>query len=58
MANAKYKETHDVETTVQAIEKILHENIFNNAKSVNGEMFRKYHCYNVKTNEILKKNES
>ena len=58
MANAKYKETHQANTTVQAIEKILFENIFNNAKSVGGETFRKYHCYNVKTNEILKKNEA
>ena len=37
---------------------ILKENIFPCAKSVAGENFRKYHCYNVKSNEILKKNES
>lgn len=24
---------------------------------MNGEHFRKYFCYNVKTNEVLKKNE-
>ena len=24
---------------------------------MNGEHFRKYYCYNVKTNEVLKKNE-
>ena len=24
---------------------------------MNGEHFRKYYCYNVKTNELLKKNE-
>ena len=24
---------------------------------MNGEYFRKYFCYNVKTNEVLKKNE-
>lgn len=43
---------------MQAIEKILHENVFAYAKSVGGEAFRKYHCYNVKTNELLKKNEA
>jgi len=58
LANAKYKETHQANTTVAAIEKLLHENIFPNARRVDGENFRKYHCYNVKTNEILKKNES
>ncbi|MFO0117199.1 MAG: hypothetical protein ACK521_06160 [bacterium] len=43
---------------MEAIEKILHENIFPNAKHVDGENFRKRDCYNVKTNEILKKNEA
>jgi uncharacterized protein YggL (DUF469 family) len=57
MANAKFKEPHIVNSTAEAIEKLLNENIFPNAKSVDGETFRKYQCYNYKTNEILKKNE-
>ena len=36
---------------------MLDELIYPNAKTMNGEHFRKYYCYNVKTNEILKKNE-
>lgn len=36
----------------------MHENIFPNSKEVNGEHFRRFHCYNVKVNEILKKNEN
>ena len=37
---------------------MLEELIYPNAKSMNGANFRKYYCYNVKTNEILKKNEN
>lgn len=48
---------HYMTDKVQAIEALLAEHIYPNAKTMNGEAFRKYHCYNVKTNEILKKNE-
>ena len=40
-----------------AIERLLEEYIYPNARYMNGEHFRKYYCYNVKVNEILKKNE-
>ena len=42
---------------VEAIETILAELIYPNAKTMDGDMFRRYYCYNVKTNELLKKNE-
>ena len=42
---------------VAAIEKFLETLIYQNATSMNGDAFRKFHCYNVKTNELLEKNE-
>jgi len=42
---------------VEGIERVLCELIYPNAKRNDGENFRRYYCYNVKTNEILKKNE-
>ena len=57
LANAKYKESGVVRTTCEAIEKLLNDNIYPNTKEMDGELFRKYYCYNVKVNEILKKNE-
>ena len=38
--------------------RVLEEMIYPNAISMDGENFRRYHCYAVKVNEILKKNES
>jgi len=57
VANFRYKETKLVKTTCEAIEKVLSELIYPHAQAMNGEKFRKYHCYSVKVNEILKKNE-
>lgn len=31
--------------------------MYPNSKSVDGEKFRRFNCYNVKVNELLKKNE-
>ena len=42
----------------KAIENLLEHRIYPNQESMNGEWFRKYHCYAYKVNEILKKNES
>ena len=53
----RYKDTKLADTTCKAIEMLLNELIYPNARSMNGEHFRKYYCYNVKTNEVLKKNE-
>ena len=47
-----------MKTTCKGIEKVLEELIYPNAKFMDGEYFRRYQCYNVRTNEILKKNEA
>lgn len=58
LANAKFKETGQVKSTIEALEKLLKEFIYPNARKVDGKSFRENHCYNEKTNEILKKNET
>jgi hypothetical protein len=58
LANALYKESKVCESSPEAILKLLNENIFPNSKEVNGEHFRRFQCYNVKVNELLKKNET
>lgn len=58
VANERYKDKKVVKTTCEAIEKVLNDHIYPYAKTMGGEHFRKYQCYNIKTNEILKKNES
>ena len=40
-----------------AIEALLTDLIYPNARFMNGGHFRKYYCYNIKTNELLMKNE-
>lgn len=57
LANFRYKEQGIVSSTVEGINLALNELIYPNALSMNGNHFRRYHCYTVKTNEILKKNE-
>jgi len=47
-----------VQTLVQGIAKLLNDVIYSKALSNDGDNFRRQHCYNVKTNEILKKNEA
>lgn len=56
LSNALYKESGVVETTPQAVYKLLHDNIYPHSEEVDGEHFRRFHCYNVKVNEILQKN--
>jgi hypothetical protein len=56
LANALYKDAKVCETTPLAILKLLKDNIYPNSEEVDGEHFRRYHCYNVKVNEILQKN--
>jgi hypothetical protein len=58
LANAKYFISKICETSPQALQKFLTENIFPNSKEVNGENFRRFQCYNVKVNEILQKNDA
>jgi len=53
----RFKDTKLADTTVKAINMLLEDMIFPFAKSMNGEYFRKYFCYNCDVNEILKKNE-
>jgi len=40
-----------------AIDTFIEEYIYPRCRTMNGEHFRKYFCYNVKTNEVIKKNE-
>ena len=56
-ANFRYKETRIVKTTCEAIVRLLDDHIYKYAREMNGDKFRRYHCYSVKVNEILKKNE-
>ena len=58
VANFAYKETKRVKTTLEGIERVLDDLIYPNASTMDGEWFRKYHCYAVQVLEILKKNES
>ena len=46
----RYEETRQAKDTVEAITKLLDEYIYPNARNMNGEHFRKYYCYNVKSN--------
>ncbi len=57
LATALYRESKVCDSIPAAIIKLLTVNIYPNSKEVNGEHFRRFHCYNVKVNEILKKNE-
>ena len=41
---------------VEAIEKLLEEQVYPNALFNDGEEFRKFYCYNIKVDEILMKN--
>ena len=58
VADDKYKKTKIVKTIAEGISKVIEELIYPHAVSMDGENFRRYHCYAVKVNEILKKNES
>lgn len=58
IAFALYKENNkEVETMEEAVHILLRDNIFPNSEQMDGDNFRKYHLYNVKVNETLKKNE-
>lgn len=57
VADYAYKQTKICKTLVQSIEKVLEEKIYPHAQQMDGEHFRRYQCYAVKVNEILKKNE-
>ena len=57
VAQDRYRATKVCRTLCDAIQKTLDDLIYPNAKNMDGEHFRRYYCYNIKTNEILKKNE-
>ena len=57
MAHERLKGKSYAKSVPEAIEKVLYDMIYPNAKTMDGENFRRYFCYNVKSNEILKKNE-
>ena len=58
VAQDRYRLTKVCRTLCEGIEKTLEDLIYPHAKQMDGEHFRRYHCYNIKTNEILKKNEA
>lgn len=52
----RYMDTKQHSDPSDAIEALLNEYIYPNARFMNGGHFRKYYCYNLKTNELLEKN--
>ena len=56
LARIKYVETGTIKNTAQALEKVLKDELFPNAHESDGWNFRQRNCYNVKVNELLKKN--
>jgi Ca2+-binding EF-hand superfamily protein len=54
----RFKDTKLTDNVPAAIDMLLTQLIYPTAKSMHGEHFRKYYCYNIKTNEILKNNEA
>lgn len=58
IADFRFKQTKQTKTIADGIVRVLEEMIYPHAKQMDGEHFRRYHCYAVKVNEILKKNES
>ena len=57
VADFRYLKTKLSKTLYDGIERVLEELIYPSAKTMDGDSFRRYHCYAVKVNEILKKNE-
>lgn len=53
-ANFRYLEKKEVNDTEEAIERLLNEYVYPNARFMNGDHFRRYYCYSIKVNEILK----
>jgi hypothetical protein len=47
-----------MKSTAAAVDKVLKEELFPNAQESDGWNFRQRNCYNVKVNELLKKNFS
>ena len=56
-ANFRYLETNQIKNIEDAIEKLLEDYIYPNARFMNGDHFRKHYCYNMNINDVLKKNE-
>ena len=56
-AQFRYIEQRVTRDICEGIEMLLEEYIYPNARFMNGEHFRKYYCYNIKTNEVLQRNQ-
>ena len=56
LSRIKYIESGLMRGTAMAIDKLLDEEMYPNVHESNGHDFRMRHCYNVKVNEILRKN--
>lgn len=54
---SKYKEPKVVPTLSEAFDKIMTEDVTPNNTAVDGYNFREEHMYNLKCDEIFKKNE-
>ena len=55
-ANFRYLEKKIASDSVEAIEMLLEEYVYPRARFMNGEHFRRYFCYNMKTNDLIKNN--
>jgi len=53
----RYMEKDNIRDHVLAIDTFIEEYLYPNCRIMNGERFRKFFCYNVATNEVIKKNE-
>ena len=56
LSKIKYVETGHMKSTAAAIEKLLVEELFPKSVECDGWNFRQRNCYNVKVNELLRKN--
>ena len=56
IARIKYVETALIKSTAQAIDKLLVSEFYPNVVEADGWNFRQRNCYNVKVNELLRRN--
>jgi len=57
IANMKFKKPGICSTYAASFDKLMKEHIQPYSKWMDGDEFRKQKCYDVKVNEVLKKNE-
>ena len=55
-ANFRFLEKKQAADSCEAIDRLMDEYIYPNARFMHGSLFRRKHCYNMKINEIYEKN--